>query len=297
MELRVLNYFVAVAQEKNMTRAADKLLISQPALSRQIAALEDELGVKLFNRENRHLTLTSAGQYLLEQAQEILELVVKTRKNLQTTSFISGDLTIAAGESLGMQRIMNVISNIIKKYPTVKIHLLSGDYSYAQRKLDNGTVDFAVIIGNISIANYASLTLPEKDNWGILMPVNDSLATKKVIKPVDLVGRSILNSQQAQELQLFQNWLGNYSNYVNFIGTYNLSFNGTLLVKNRAALMFTLDHLANTSPNSGLTFKKIVPALQQNIKVIWKHGVKLAPVAELFLNLLKESILQEQYFL
>ena len=297
MELRVLNYFVAVAQEKNMTRAADKLLISQPALSRQIAALEDELGVKLFNRENRHLTLTSAGQYLLEQAQEILELVVKTRKNLQTTSFISGDLTIAAGESLGMQRIMNVISNIIKKYPTVKIHLLSGDYSYAQRKLDNGTVDFAVIIGNTSIANYASLTLPKKDHWGILMPVNDPLATKKVIKPVDLVGRSMLNSQQAQGLQLFQNWLGNYSNYVNFIGTYNLNFNGTLLVKNRAALMFTLDHLANTSPNSGLTFKKIAPALQQNIRVIWKHGVKLSPVAELFLKLLKESILQEQYFL
>lgn len=239
-----------------MTRAADKLLISQPALSRQIAALEDELGVKLFNRENRHLTLTSAGQYLLEQAQEILELVVKTRKNLQTTSFISGYLTIAAGESLGMQRIMNVISNIIKKYPTVKIHLLSGDYSYSQRKLDNGTVDFAVIIGNTSIANYASLTLPKKDHWGILMPVNDPLATKKVIKPADLVGRSILNSQQAQELQLFQNWLGNYSNYVNFIGTYNLNFNGTLLVKNRAALMFILDHLANTSPNSGLTFKK-----------------------------------------
>lgn len=153
MELRVLNYFVAVAQEGNMTHAAQKLLISQPALSRQIADLEDELGVKLFSRKSRRLTLTPAGQYLLEQAKEILALTAKTKSNLESSSFISGDLTIAAGESIGMQRIMNVVSAIIKEHPTVKIHLLSGDYSYAERKLTNGTVDFAVIIGDAPTPN------------------------------------------------------------------------------------------------------------------------------------------------
>ena len=142
MELRVLNYFVAVAQEGYMTRVAKKVLISQPALSRQIADLEAELGVKLFDRQKRRLTLTPAGHYLLEQAQEILELTSRTKRNLETTSFISGDLTIAAGESIGMQQIMNVISQIIKDHPTVKIHLLNGDYSYAERKLNNGTADF-----------------------------------------------------------------------------------------------------------------------------------------------------------
>ncbi len=291
MELRVLNYFVATAEEANMTRAAKKLLVSQPALSRQIADLENELGVKLFDRKPRHLTLTPAGQYLLGQAKEILSLSAKTKRNLQSTSVISGDLTIAAGESIGMQRIMDIISKIIKDYPTVKIHLLSGDYNYAERKLNNGTVDFAIIIGNVPISNYASLTLPEKDTWGILMPTDDPLAKKDVIKPEDLVGRSILNSQQAQNLQIFQNWLGNYNKKVNFIGTYNLNFNGTLMVKNHAALMFILDKLANTSKNSGITFRKIFPQLHQTIKVIWKHGTNLSPVAELFLKLLKESIL------
>ena len=290
MELRVLNYFVAVAQEGNMTRAARKLLISQPALSRQIAELEAELGVKLFNRKSRHLTLTPAGHYLLEQAQEILDLSAKTKRNLTKASFVSGDLTIAAGESLGMQRVMNVVSAIIKEHPSVKIHLLSGDYSYAERKLDNGTVDFAVIIGDVPLDNYASLTLPEKDTWGILMPANDPLAQKAVIKPEDLPGRSLLNSQQAQKLHLFQNWLGNYYDSVNFIGSYNLNFNGTLMVKNHAALMLTLDKLADTSKGSGITFRKLQPALHQAIKVVWKHGVNLSPVAELFLKLLKESI-------
>ena len=292
MELRVLNYFVAVAQEGNMTRAARKLLISQPALSRQIAELEAELGVKLFSRKSRHLALTPAGHYLLEQAQEILDLTAKTKRNLTKASFISGDLTIAAGESLGMQRVMNVVSAIIKEHPSVKIHLLSGDYSYAERKLDNGTVDFAVIIGNVPLANYVSLTLPERDTWGILMPANDPLAQKAVIKPEDLQGRSLLNSQQAQKMHLFQNWLGNYYDSVNFIGSYNLNFNGTLMVKNHAALMLTLDKLADTSKNSGITFRKLQPELHQAIRVVWKHGVNLSPVAELFLKLLKESIFE-----
>lgn len=193
MELRVLNYFVAVAQEGNMTHAAQKLLISQPALSRQIADLEDELGVKLFSRKSRRLTLTPAGQYLLEQAKEILALTAKTKSNLESSSFISGDLTIAAGESIGMQRIMNVVSAIIKEHPTVKIHLLSGDYSYAERKLTNGTVDFAVIIGDAPTPNYASLTLPEKDTWGVLMNTSDALVKQEMITPQDLVGRSVLN--------------------------------------------------------------------------------------------------------
>ena len=135
MELRVLNYFLATAQEQNMTRAAEKLLVSQPALSRQIADLENELGVKLFIRQPRKLILTPAGHYLQEQAREILTLADKTKQNLQSTSVISGDLTIGAGESYGMQRVMSVVSDIIKDYPLVNIDLFSGSYATTEAKL------------------------------------------------------------------------------------------------------------------------------------------------------------------
>ncbi|WP_308558159.1 LysR family transcriptional regulator [uncultured Lactobacillus sp.] len=290
MELRVLNYFVATAQELNMTKAAQKLLVSQPALSRQIADLEDELGVKLFNRQPRHLTLTPSGQYLLEQAKEILALTAKTKSNLQSSAVISGDLTIAAGESIGMQRIMNIVSDIIQDYPTVKIHILSGDYEFAEKKLNIGTVDFAVIIGNVNLSNYASLQMPEKDTWGILMTKDDPLAKKDVITPKDLAGRTVLNSQQADTMHYFDNWFGNYKDQINFIGTVNLSFNGTLLVKNHAALMITLDNIANTSDQSGLVFKPITPDMKESITVIWKHETNMSPVAELFLNRLQASI-------
>lgn len=290
MELRVLNYFVATAQELNMTRAAQKLLVSQPALSRQIADLEDELGVKLFNRQPRHLTLTPAGQYLYEQAKEILTLASKTKRNLQSSAVISGDLTIAAGESFAMQRLMNIVSNIIRDYPTVKIHILSGDYEFAERRLDTGAVDFAVIIGNLPLDNYASLQLPEKDTWGVLMTKDDPLAKKSAITAEDLVGRNVLNSQQAENRKYFDSWFGNYKEQINIIGTVNLNFNGTLLVKNKAAIMLTLDKLANISDESNLTFRPITPMLKQPVTVIWKRENNLSPVADLFLNRLRASI-------
>lgn len=289
MELRVLNYFVATAQELNMTRAAQKLLVSQPALSRQIADLEGELGVKLFNRQ-RHLTLTPAGQYLYEQAKEILTLASKTKSNLQSSAVISGDLTIAAGESFAMQRLMNIVSNIIRDYPTVKIHILSGDYEFAERRLDTGAVDFAVIIGNLPLDNYASLQLPEKDTWGVLMTKDDPLAKKSAITAEDLVGRNVLNSQQAENRKYFDSWFGNYKEQINIIGTVNLNFNGTLLVKNKAAIMLTLDKLANISDESNLTFRPITPMLKQPVTVIWKRETNKSPVADLFLNRLRASI-------
>lgn len=290
MELRVLNYFVATAQELNMTRAAQKLLVSQPALSRQIADLEGELGVKLFNRQPRHLTLTPAGQYLYEQAKEILTLASKTKSNLQSSAAISGDLTIAAGESFAMQRLMNIVSNIIRDYPTVKIHILSGDYEFAERRLDTGAVDFAVIIGNLPLDNYASLQLPEKDTWGVLMTKDDPLAKKSAITAEDLVGRNVLNSQQAENRKYFDSWFGNYKEQINIIGTVNLNFNGTLLVKNKAAIMLTLDKLANISDESNLTFRPITPMLKQPVTVIWKRETNKSPVADLFLNRLRASI-------
>lgn len=290
MELRVLNYFVATAQELNMTRAAQKLLVSQPALSRQIADLEGELGVKLFNRQPRHLTLTPAGQYLYEQAKEILTLASKTKSNLQSSAVISGDLTIAAGESFAMQRLMNIVSNIIRDYPTVKIHILSGDYEFAERRLNTGAVDFAVIIGNLPLDNYASLQLAEKDTWGVLMTKDDPLAKKSAITAEDLVGRNVLNSQQAENRKYFDSWFGNYKEQINIIGTVNLNFNGTLLVKNKAAIMLTLDKLANISDESNLTFRPITPMLKQPVTVIWKRETNLSPVADLFLNRLRASI-------
>lgn len=293
MEIRVLNYFLATAQELNMTRAAEKLLVSQPALSRQIADLEDELGVKLFERHPRQLVLTPAGQYLQEQAREIIALSNKTKENLRSSAVISGDLTIGAGESAGMQRIMNIISDIIKDYPTVKIHLFSGDYSTTEKRLNHGTLDFAVIMGDLPVTNYESLKLPEKDVWGLLIPDDDPLKDKDFVEPKDLIDRPLLNSFQAKERNTFQSWFGNYYKQANFIGDFNLAYNATLMVKNHAASIISFDKLANTSPGSGILFKPLKPAITSPITIIWKHETPLSPVAQLFIDRLRASISED----
>ena len=215
---------------------------------------------------------------------------------MQSTAIISGDLTIAAGESIAMQRIVNVMSNIVQDYPTVKIHILSGDYQFAEKRLNTGTVDFAVIIGNLPLNGYASMQLPEKDSWGILATTDDPLAKKEYITPSDIVNRPIINSQQAESYGIFDNWFGNYKEQINIIGTYNLSYNGTLLVKNHAAIMLTLDKLANTSAESGLVFIPLKPAIYQPLNIIWKKETTLSPVAQLFLDRLKASIMDDVKF-
>lgn len=81
MELRVLNYFLMAAREENITRAAQLLHITQPTLSRQLMQLEEELGVKLFERSNHHIILTNDGLLLKRRAQEIVSLAEKTKKS------------------------------------------------------------------------------------------------------------------------------------------------------------------------------------------------------------------------
>lgn len=147
MEVRVLRYFIEVVQERNISNAAKRLHISQPTLSRQLMDLEKELGITLFERGHRQIKLTQEGYYLYERAQEITGLVDKTETDLQSQKIISGTLDIGAGESTAIHPVMTVIGDIIKKYPDVKINLVSGDSDQIYQRLNNGTLDFGIIMG------------------------------------------------------------------------------------------------------------------------------------------------------
>lgn len=294
MELRVLRYFVAVADEGNMTRASKKLLVSQPALSRQIADLEEELGVKLFDRKPRNLQLTSAGRYLYQQAKEILTLAEKTALNLHTEKIVSGDLTIAAGETLGMLRVTQVASQLLKRYPQVQLHLLTGDYAYSERKVINGTADFGVIVGNLQLDNFNRMQLPEYDRWGVLMPADDALAQKSVIYAKDLLGRKLLKPQQAASQGYFDRWFGNFNEQIKIVGTFNLNYNASLLVKEHTALIITLEHMHSVGPDSNLAFRPLFPDQTLPVNVIWTKERMLSPVAQTFLEMLAASVKNEQ---
>lgn len=163
MEIRVLRYFIEIVREGNISAAAQRLHISQPALSRQIMDLETELGTTLFEQGHRQIKLTQEGYYLYERAQEITSLVAKTEYNLQSRDVISGTLDIGGGESSAMQVVMDVLHDILKEYPNIKINLVSGDFGSIQWQLDKGLIEFGVIMGNHNLENYHSLTLPKKN--------------------------------------------------------------------------------------------------------------------------------------
>lgn len=289
MELRVLRYFLAVAQEKNITRASQKLLVSQPTLSKQLSDLEEELGAKLFTRGHRQITLTSEGEYLRSKAEEIIDLTDKTSANIQTDQIISGELTLGAGESIGMKRIINIISDITQDYPDVKVHLVSGNAEEMESMLNHGTLDFAVLMGERTLENYHYLQIPETDQWGVLMLKDKPLTQKDVITPKDLVNKPLIMSSQALQNHRFQDWWGNLGPKMNILGTFTLVYNAELLAENSGAYMITFNNLLNNSPTQNLIFRPLSPELFEPITVIWKKNTVQSKVNQLFIRRLKAS--------
>lgn len=290
MELRVLRYFLAVAQYQNMTKAARELLVSQPTLSKQLADLEDELGAKLFIRAHRRITLTQTGEYLQARAKEIVELSDQTAANIQADEVVTGNLSIGAGESIGMYRIMKILNDIVQDYPDVKIQLTSGNANEMESSLKKGTIDFAVLMGKRSLKDYNYLSLPEKDQWGVVFRQDDPLAKKAVIIPQDLLGLPLIISAEGLEEHRFQDWWGNLGKKMHIIGTYTLFFNPQLMAKEGNVYMITFDHLIDNSNHSDLVFRPLSPILEEATNIIWKKNIVQSKVAQIFIQRLKASL-------
>lgn len=289
MNIRVLRYFIEIVREGNISSAAHRLHISQPALSRQIMELETTLGVTLFERGHRQIKLTQEGYYLYERAQEITALVDKTTYHLQSTSVVSGTLDIGAGESSALMPLMDVLAQILRYYPEVRVNLTSGDSTAISQQVGQGSLEFGVVMGHENLLNYNSLTLPAQNRWGILMRRTEPLAAKPVITPGDLLGLSLLTSVQSRVQDTFRDWAGDLINQYNFVGNYNLLYNAELLVKAGAGMALAYDGIANLY-DQDLVFRPLAPALTDANILIWNKDHQLPNVAQLFLKLLRERI-------
>lgn len=289
MNIRVLRYFIEIVREGNISSAAHRLHISQPALSRQIMELETTLGVTLFERGHRQIKLTQEGYYLYERAQEITALVDKTTYHLQSNSVVSGTLDIGAGESSALMPLMDVLAQILRYYPEVRVNLTSGDSTAIRQQVGQGSLEFGVVMGHENLLNYNSLTLLAQNRWGILMRRTEPLAAKPVITPGDLLGLSLLTSVQSRVQDTFRDWAGDLINQYNFVGNYNLLYNAELLVKAGAGMALAYDGIANLY-DQDLVFRPLAPALTDANILIWNKDHQLPNVAQLFLKLLRERI-------
>ncbi|MHB9297768.1 LysR family transcriptional regulator [Fusobacterium polymorphum] len=289
MELRVLKYFLVVATERNISNAAKILFVSQPALSKQLKDLEEELGVILFKRGNRNITLTEDGVYFLAKTKEILSLVDMTVTNLKQESILGGEINIGAGESVQLENIFKIICNMMNKYPNIKTNIRSGNADDIILKLDNGLLDFAIILGFIDKSKYEHLSLPWHDKWGLLVRKDSSLSEKDYILTEDLKNIPLIISEQTNVDTFLAEWLGENIDNFKIVGTYNLLFNASLMVKENIGNVLCLDGIINTN-ESNLKFIPLRPELKTDLSIIWKKNQTLSNVTKKFLDDLKTFI-------
>lgn len=285
MELRVLQYFLAIAREQSISKAAEFLHISQPTLSRQIKDMEEELGKQLFIRGNRKITLTEEGMILRKRSEEILNLVKKTEDEIAISDDISeGDIYIGAGESHAVHLLADGAKQLQRIYPNIRIHIASGDTKDVLEDLDKGLIDFGLLFGTIDKSKYEYLELPHKDTYGILMRRDSPLANKEVITPEDLWDKPLICNRNTQhnENEIFQ-WLKKDASEVTLIASYNLLYNASIMVEAGIGYAFALDHIINVSGNSSLCFKPLSPQLPTTMFFVWKKYQVFSKAAEKYL--------------
>lgn len=289
MELRELKYFLAVAREQSISKAAANLFVTQPNLSRQMQNLENEIGQPLFFRGSRKITLTEAGQLLRKRAEEILELYHKTEAELNTpSSDIRGDIYIGGGESYVMGLIAKSAHAVQKEYPNVKFHLFSGDSGTVSERLDKGLIDFGIFIQPFDLSKYAHLRLPLTDTWGVLMRKDSPLAEKQFITPEDLWNQPIIRSRQSIGKNIISEWFRKSEEELNIVATGNLLYNMSLLVEEGLGYAVCLDKIIRTDGDSDLCFRPLFPKLESHLDIAWKKYQVFPKCAELFLARLKE---------
>lgn len=290
MELRVLRYFLAVAREESISRAANSLHLTQPTLSRQIIDLEQELGTKLFIRSKRKITLTDAGVRLRRRAEDIVDLMDKTEAEFfEPEDVISGDVYIGSGETHAMQLIANAIHHIQAEHPLVRFHLHSGNADDVLERLDKGLLDFGLLIEPANHAKYDSLSLPAVDVWGVLMRRDSPLADRHTIRPQDLWDAPLMLSRQRFVSNEIAGWFQKDFKTLHLVATYNLVYNASLLVEEGVGYALCLDKLVNTTGSSALCFRPLEPRLEAGLMLVWKKHQVFSKASELFLWNLQSS--------
>ena len=292
MELRVLRYFLAVVQEQSITKAAERLYIAQPSLSKQMQSLEKEIGRPLFLRGSRKITLTETGLLLKKRAEEMVELYEKTQAELRIPNGeISGEVAIGGGESHAVITIARAACEVQKLCPAVRFRFFSGDADDILEKLDKGLFDFGVVVDVPDISRYHSLRLPLADEWGVLMRDDSPLAANESITKEDLRNKPLLCSMQSlRRGSQLRAWFGEGETDMDLKEQYNLLYNASLFVKAGMGYAVGLGNIVNTAGESGLCFKPLSPPLHTNLDLIWKKYDVFTKPAQLFLDCLRKVI-------
>lgn len=287
IETRLLQYFLTVAQELNITKAAQALYITQPTLSKQMIELEQQLGKQLFIRGKRKLTLTEEGEYLRDRAREILELLDNTEAAFHTQEqTLRGHITIGCGETIAMDQIAKILAEFHKRHPNVQLHTHSGDADMILERLDKGLVDMGLLLGPMRQEKYDYMNIHTKDVYGLLMPIDCELAQQEAVNIDQLKSLPMIMAEQTFSGHQDLEWFGADHSVLNVVATYNLIYNATFLVEHGIGYALCLDRLVNTQGRN-LTFRPITPELSVDLYIVTKKYQTFSPAVKAFFEKLK----------
>lgn len=288
MELRVLRYYLTVAREENITRAAEILHITQPTLSRQMAELEEELNTRLFERSNRRISLTEAGMLLRRRAEELVTLADKIEQEFKTGGEeLMGLISIGSGvTAAASDALPELLETYTQNYPQVRFELRTGTAAVIKDQLDKGLLDIGILMEPIEVEKYDFLRLPQKDVWGILMPKDDPLAEKSVITPGDLQSLPLIVNWRIVEREA-KAWFGGSTEHLNVFCSYDLIDNAALLVERRLGYAFVIEGVARNRP--GLTFRPLSPEISNTSVLVWKKYQPASLAVQKFIELARNA--------
>lgn len=288
MELRVLKYFLMVAREENITKAAQLLHITQPTLSRQLMQLEEELGCELFHRSKHRIYLTDDGMLLKKRAQDIIALAERTEKEFaDKKEELAGEIVFGCGETKSVQELVKIIAEFSREYPMVQYEMYTANADDIKERMDKGLVDIGLLTEPVDISKYNFLRLKRKEQWGVLVPNDSELAMKDTVTPEDLLHIPILMVKRMLVKNELESWFGDYYSQLQIAGTYNLLNNAAVMVENHIGVALCMQ-VRNDYKN--LTFVPLSPALETGCVLVWRRNQVLSDTINYFLESAKKYL-------
>lgn len=287
MELRTLKYFLVVAREENITKAAALLHVTQPTLSRQMMQLEEELGVQLFTRSSHNIILTEQGMLLKRRAQELVSLAEKTKQELAQQQILNGEVAIGSGEYRSSVLLAQILAQFHKQHPQVRYEIFSGNSDDIKERIERGLLDVGFLLEPVDVSKYEFVRIPIREEWGVLVSEGSKLAQKTSVTPQDLADKSLLFARRDLVKRELMNWFGSYADDLNIVACGNLPFNLSMLVQQGMGAYLSI---RKSCQYDGVCFRPLSPKLESNVVLAWKKNQAMSPAAQKLIEEAKKYI-------
>ena len=275
MELRLLRYFLTVAKEQSFTKAAEQLHITQPTLSRQMAAFEEDLGITLFIRNGKKISLTDEGILLKRRALEILNLEERTLEELKgKEEVVGGTITIGCGEFAAVETLAKICKIYKEKYPLVQIVLHTATADAVYEMMNKGLVDIALFMEPVDTEGLDYIRITDCDHWCVGMRPDDPLAEKEFIKKEDLIGKPLILPERMNVQSELANWFGKDFSKLQIAFTSNLGTNAGIMAANGLGYSISIEGAATKYWREDiLVQRKISPEITTSTVIGWRRNI------------------------